>query len=383
MILQYTQGQYGALDDTFFIVVNPIGITGKKINFALDRIQECRITMANDIENLHTILIALGAGILMVVFVGIVLYSLSADKSINYLWEYFRLKTRLAYSELSQNIKNRIENFHDGNEGIEKLRPSVINKSVPIKYRHSLRLIFRFFIMLGIAMTGYIYSIEVISNSINDCLSIRPRIIRAGLKNRDSLIQLYFWATEFSIKDAEFGLFQLYPQAQTYSDIYSAIKVHSDNLMEGNQIFKESEVSNFFTSEIRKSLYEFYSNTSYLQFGIISSIDYFVFESMSIINDGGPLGYLEQVNFISTAQTISQALETVYLDITLVSKNYIQSLLNFFLTFEAVFCLILILSYLIYFRSYLAKEAKVLKVLKKLLNCIPTLRDPSEKPVVH
>ena len=79
-------------------------------------LSDCYTTKINYLENIQIYLIIGGLCVLVFSFVGIMIASIAADKSINYLWEHFRNKILEAYGELSQNITSRFKDYHEETE---------------------------------------------------------------------------------------------------------------------------------------------------------------------------------------------------------------------------------------------------------------------------
>ena len=312
------------------------------------------------------------SGVLILSFVGIIIASISADRSINYLWERLRNKTHAAYVELSQNIMNRINDYHEDFDTLPiKLDGNQCKKSKPLNYRHSLRYFMNFFPFFMIAGGLYCILILVEFNNIRVLLEKEPSLIFSTYEIRFCIPKIYFLLIEMTLNQNNYSLYNGFTPVP---DIRSSTISLANYIHSKKQIYYSSDAISKMSPSDLENLYQTLSNSSiYMNKGILSAIDLYQSEALYIADSDQALGSEAKASFFALTGKIATSLRALSLSIYQYSSNYVQGALNSFLIYVFAFCIGHLISYFCYYAPHLRKEEKVLKTLKKLMEYIPTV----------
>ena len=372
-MIQYKNSEVGNTTDTFFVINNPIGIAGDAINDTMVSLIQCETDQIYFLSNYQNYLTIAASGVLVFSFLGIMIASISADKSINYLWERLRTKAHGAYIEISQNILNRIYDYHEDCDALPiKLDSSQCRRSKPLNYRHSLRYFMNFIPFFMIAGGVYCLLILVEFTTILHLLEKTPTLIRSTYELRFSIPKIYFLTIESTISGKDYSLASLYNGFTPVSDLKGTDISLIDYLSLTKKVYQDSNVRSLLSNEDFNSLYQTYSNSTEMGMGILSAIYLYRTESLFLVDTNIPLGSADSYNYLVFTSNLAQALQTLCLSIYKYSNDYIYGLLTNFLVYVFIFCIGHVVSYLSYYAPYLKREERVLKTLKKLMEYIPT-----------
>ena len=375
MIPQYERGEVGDHEGTFFIIMNPIGVTGDIINSTIVLLSDCYTEKITYLESIRLYLIVGGLCVLVFTFIGIMIASIAADKSINYLWEHLRKKILGAYGELSQNIANRFKDYHEESDSIiSAIELQQYKNSEELNFKHS-RKYFLLFLPLFIVAGGmYCVLMQPVFNVVQDLLNAKPELIKATYEARFLILDIYFFTAESIIVDTDLGLCTIYdgftPSPNT--DLTGIRLVHQ--LHSIKQIFYRPEIRPLLSDQVFNSLFNAYPDTSYyLDMGVLSALDLYGTESLVLINSHISLDSPIRGIDLLFATDLTVSLQALSLSIYDDSSNYIQAGLNNFLICVGGFCISLALAYIFYYYPHLRNEEKVVKTLKKLMKNIPSV----------
>ena len=372
-MIQYKNSEIGNTTDTFFVINNPIGITGSAINDTMVSLIQCQTDQIYFLSNYQNYLTIGASGVLIFSFLGIIIASLSADRSINYLWERLRTKAHGAYIEISQNILNRINDYHEDCDTLPiKLDGNQCRRSKPLSYRHSLRYFMNFIPFFMIAGGLYCVLILVEFTTILNLLEKAPTLIRSTYEIRFSIPKIYLLTTESTISEKDYSLASLYHGFTPVADLKGTDISLIDYLSLTKKVYQDSNVRSLLSNEDFNSLYQTYSNSTEMGMGILSAIYLYRTESLFIVDTNVPLGSVDSYNYLLFTSNVAQALQTLCLSIYKYSDNYIYGLLTNFLVNVFIFCVGHVISYFSYYAPYLKREEKVLKTIKKLMEYVPS-----------
>ena len=375
MIPLYEKGEIGDHADTFFLIMNPVGITGNAINSIMLSLSNCYTTKINYLDNIQIYLIIAGLCVLIFSFVGIMIASIAADKSINYLWEHFRNKILDAYAELSQNITSRLKDYHEETETfVDVLEFHQYKKAENVNFKHSMRYFINFLPLFLVVGGLYCVLVLPVFNSTQYLLEVKPKLIFSVNDARLGILDIYFWTTESILADTELRLNNVYNGFVLSPDIVATDISLINHLHSIRELFSLPEIRPLLSDQVYSELYQAYPNTSYyLDMGILSAMDIYGIESLFIINVNATLAHTTGMNYLLLATDLTIILRKLSFAIYGDSNNYIQADLNNFLIYVGGFCICLILAYLLYYYPYSRNEEKVLRTLKKLMKNIPSV----------
>ena len=373
-MIQYKDSKIGNTTDTFFVINNPIGITGDFINATMQTLMECQINQIYFLTNYQNYLTIMASGVLFFSFIGIMIASVSADHSINYLWERLRKKTQCAYVELSQNIITRINEYHEYCDAIPmRLDPSQCKKSKPLTYRYSLRFFMNFFPFFIIA--GGLYSVLVLVEfeTIHILLEKEPQLIYSIYQARLCIPKIYFLTTESILSQQNYSLGSIYNGFLPAADLNITDISMINTLNVIKKLFYEPGIQPLLSSQDFSKLFRIYPNsTIYMDFGVMGAISVFRIESSFILGNNIAISSYDRSTYLSLTNDVTQSLSDLSSSIYAFSSNYMQGLLTSFLVYVCAFCIGHIMIYLLYYGPLLTKEEKILKTLKQLMEYIPS-----------
>ena len=374
LLLQYNHSEVGNSTDTFFVINNPIGITGNFINTTMGALIQCQTSQIYNLKYYQNYLTIMAIGVLVASFFGIMVASISADSSINYLWERLRKKTQCAYVELSQNIINRINEYHEYCDALPmKLDSSQCKKSKPLKYKHSLRFFMNFFPFFMITGGLYCVLILVEFENIHVLLEKEPKLISTIYQARFCIPKIYFLTTESNVADQSYSLANLYNGFTPVPDLKGIDIALINSLHDIKMIFSEPVISQLLSPEDYNKLFRAYPNSSLdLDMGVIAAIFSFRIESLFILESNVSLSVADAATYHTLTSGVAEALKSLSASIYSFSSNYVQQLLTVFLIYVSTFCIGHIIFCLQYYGPLLSREERVLKTLKKLMEYIPT-----------
>ena len=370
----YEKGEVGNQTDTFFLIMNPVGITGDAINSTLKSLSSCYTTKINDLDNIQTYLLIAGVCVLIFSFAGIMIASIAADKSINYLWEHFRNKILDAYAELSQNIAARLKDCHEETETLVDVLEHQHENSEKYNFKHSMRYLLIILPLFIVAGGLYCALVLPIFNILQGYLEVKPNLMSSIYEARFCILNTYFWTTESMLANTTLDLRSIYSGFVHSPNIdWTAISfIYHLHSIKG--IFYLPDIKPLISDQVYSELYQAYPNVSYyFDMGILSAMDMYGIESLSIIDYGESLVTFSRDSYLLFAIDLAIVLRALSYAIYEDSNNYIEAELKYFMIYIGGFCICLMITYSVFYYPHLRKEEKVLKTLKKLMRYIPSM----------
>ena len=334
---------------------------------------QCQTDQIYYLSNYQNYLTIVASGVLVFSFLGIITASISADKSINYLWERLRTKVNGAYIELSQNILNRISDYHEDCDTLPiRLDNHQCKRSKPLNYRHSLRYFMNFIPFFMIAGGLYCILILVEFNTILNVLEKEPLLIRLTYEIRFCIPKIYFLTIESTISEKNYSLASFYNGFTPVADLKGTDISLIDYLSLAKKVYQDSNMRPLLSNEDFISLFQTYPNSTEMGMGILAAIYLYRIESFFIVDSNADLGSVDSYNYLISTSNVARALQALSLSIYQYSNNSIYEMLTNFLVYVFIFCTAHIISYFGYYAPYLRREEAVLKTLKKLMEYIPS-----------
>ncbi|CAG9329238.1 unnamed protein product [Blepharisma stoltei] len=354
-------------NEVTFLLLNGYGEAFQYCNRSLFNIVECQKSMVDDFKYKIYSLLAMCPAVLVICICLLLPFYYSVVKIENTLWNTLRSRSYANYSELKQNLIERLKNVHSEPEIMafdQKLSKD------PKIFKSLWKYIWRACLLLIIVVIFSLINITYLYDKCADYLYYRPMLIRELINQQMLYTSLDIWSTESSWDSTgyltAFFFPTMYPFGRSvvkFEDVISKIG-NSDKLIK----------SGYFSSILSKKFWEIYyeNNNDYISeffaFGVYSSKKILEFD-----------GYLTTTATVSMDQwlymmSISRELNSYYKIIVDEIDDYSKELIDDQITIIIatlaifIFCLFVLYFgfYLTFFRSekqYLLKIDSIIKIL--------------------
>lgn len=307
------------------------------------------------------------------IFTGIILFLCAVDFNLNILYKKLLMSVQANYNDLDDLVRTRLEAFHNSSKSksIEKIKLTRKGRN----HRHSLRYLFRIFILIALVVIMLTISVLYLYENIRNSLEFR--------------ITFMNWMTLRGLSIAKVSYFTMESMKSFYSEFFQNEsrnftfmrdpEVHLNITFDELDIIRKFGFTKYMQDsmppEVFTLLFTKAEGADFLSIGVNFAFNYARWESYSII--------AEKSNFNSTAMEVylSQAtiLQDISREIARLSEDLLQAkvqvLMNW-LIYSILSSLIIITLILIYFYiPYFNKEQKIAIMIDSLIKMIGTQKN--------
>ena len=354
--------------ELFFIINNAIGQTFEVTLKSIEEMKNCNIeqVLSLNLTRIKLMIVAISiSGLLGTV---LTVYIVCADKILNKVWNGFRLRVTSSLNDYKKIVYDRIIGVHDQNPNYEDTSEKSSKK---LKFRHSVRYFLRFLVIFLLAAFVYVVSSYVFYDKIKSFLYNRPIFLAVAMQRRILINNFGFLVCEMKLFNTDQGLKSLYPEFSIQNYPKTEFDQMYSEFLNLRKTLQSNDITNLMTEDLKSMVFESISNVStFASIGTNAAINYILQESFSLLSED----VSEKDNVIKYLSEIRELCNTLQ-DILIKCNNGSMSLVNSqlanFTFFLVSFNLIIILSYIIYYRWYINQEILTLSNLGKIMEFYP------------
>ncbi|OMJ78336.1 hypothetical protein SteCoe_21892 [Stentor coeruleus] len=366
-----SSGQSLRLESSFLLIYNIMGSINKSLNSVIELLNLCSKERGFALTFIEDYALIGGIGILGGLFVVLAVFVVYSEKHVRFLWDYLQDSVDRSYSEIRNNVSERLSTVHlkDFSEENESkpVRISKNNKKVTHSLRHLIRFFLLFALCIGIMVVQSKYFIE----EIRVGLEYRPYLIASFAAMKTSISRIIFWTNEYAIRDSEYRL-ENYYDFMLFDQLGKNIDSEIEKLKSIRSILRESNAKALITKAAEDILYNKYPGSTFsLHYGLHSATNLISSESSLLRSTNFNLSsefsaFNDFTNeLINATQIFTEMLDKTSYDIII---SLLQNLIYF--TISSNFFLILI--FFGYYLPYLKRETKILIFLRKFSSFLPS-----------
>jgi hypothetical protein len=180
---------------------------------------------------------------------------------------------------------------------------------------------------------------------------------------------LGFYSQELLVSQTSAGYSSVYKGQNYLLGLSDGVSLYSSRLLSDFSLYRQSLIQELVSSSVLRDLNDrMQSSHNFLEYGLITGIDFFVQESNNLINTN----YSQSLSaYHVMLSTLTSKSEVLLKSIVSDSQDSVTEFVSYLVAFTVIACFGVSLLYVFIYRPMLDQETEVLKGITKLLTIIP------------
>ncbi|CAG9329237.1 unnamed protein product [Blepharisma stoltei] len=348
-----------------FLLLNGYGEAFQYCNRSLFEIVECQKSMVDDFEIKIYTLLGLGPTVLVLCVCLLLPFYYSVVKIENTLWNTLRAKSYAHYSELKQNLIERLKNIHSEPEIMafdQKLSKDRRELKSLWKYIWRACLLVLAVIIFSIVNITYLY------DKCADYLYYRPVFIREVINQQMLYTGLDIWATESAADNYGAPTSNIFPSLYPFRTSISQFQKVKSRLEYSDSTIIKQKFSSILSKKFKEMYYENLDGSETFAFGLYPSKEIFEFDSY--LTADLPIPVDQWLRMMSISRELNSYYSMLIEDIDKYSKKLIDNQILIIIATLAIFILSLFVLYFGFYLTFFRSEKKYLQKIDAIINIV-------------
>ena len=348
--------------------MNKFRLSYYEYEFLHDGLTICELAKIENLKKTVNVLFYSGIGIILIYCVTLCIMVKILTKKLNIVWRTFYKHAKHGFPALYSKLFERIKNLHKRLPNNSTPLPVFLNISRHEDFHHSYFYLFRFSIIIFIALASYVLGVFVFYENLNKSLMQRVYFNNVDIDQRFNIVNLaYFMIEAVAEKDPKY---RIRYDPDLFSNSLNEMNGVKDDILYTRKQYFINNIRKYFTDSAWEILFHEISNQdTFLKFGILQSYSFLVQEAQHYASTGLKISELRI--FFENLKEMVKALEDTENELESSTSFLIDQQIENLMAFVLASLVLIVLSTFFVYQRFISKEKSLLHELEKFILTIP------------